>query len=271
MKDFASLKRGDVILQNASNSGVGQAVIQICKAYGYQSVNVIRDRPGVKALMDSLYEMGASLVVLESRIRDEETAAQIAALMAAGSSGNAVSSSSSAAAKAGIKLAFNGVGGKSATNLARLLGDQGQLITYGGMSKEPVTLPTSLFIFKRLEAKGFWLSKWLKERDEQVEANQGDKSLVHRQEMYSELFSLVRKGYLREPVHETWDWDKIQDDDALCKIAHFESSASSSRSSNAGVASKRGGLAASMAPAYSPDQNGHGKRILTNYFHQLDR
>jgi hypothetical protein len=32
------------------------------------------------------------------------------------------------------------------------------LVTYGGMSMKPVTLPTSLFIFKDLHARGFWLS-----------------------------------------------------------------------------------------------------------------
>jgi trans-2-enoyl-CoA reductase len=254
------LKRGDVVVQNASNSAVGQAVIQICKAYGYKSVNVIRDRPGVKALIDTLYEMGASLVVLESEVRDDETAEKIRALMPKDSSIHSTKSASSS-----IKLAFNGVGGKSATNLARLLGDQGQIVTYGGMSREPITIPTSLFIFKRLEAKGFWLSKWLKERDE--EANRLGKPLVHRQEMYSELFSLARKGFLKEPVHETWAWDKIKDDDALCKIAHFEGGSSStnvgSKSSSIGSSSRRGlGAATSMAPAYLP---GIGKRILTNF------
>ena len=42
--DFVALKPGDVILQNGANSGVGQAVIQIAKALGLKTVNVIRNR-----------------------------------------------------------------------------------------------------------------------------------------------------------------------------------------------------------------------------------
>lgn len=34
----------------------------------------------------------------------------------------------------------------------------GTIVTYGGMSMKPVSLPTSLFIFKDLHARGFWLS-----------------------------------------------------------------------------------------------------------------
>ena len=103
MRDFVPLKRGDLVIQNSANSGVGQAVIQICRAYGYKSVNVIRDRPHVRELEKSLYEMGADLVLLENTLRDEDTAKKIAALGPA------------------PRLALNGVGGKSATNLARLL------------------------------------------------------------------------------------------------------------------------------------------------------
>ena len=34
----------------------------------------------------------------------------------------------------------------------------GTLVSYGGMSMKPVTIPTSLFIFKGIQARGFWLS-----------------------------------------------------------------------------------------------------------------
>lgn len=35
---------GDSVIQNAANSGVGQAVIQIAAARGINTINVIRDR-----------------------------------------------------------------------------------------------------------------------------------------------------------------------------------------------------------------------------------
>lgn len=32
------------------------------------------------------------------------------------------------------------------------------MVTYGGMSLMPVTVPTGLFIFKDITCRGFWLS-----------------------------------------------------------------------------------------------------------------
>ena len=40
---FAFLS-GDTVIQNAANSGVGQAVIQIAAARGFTTINVVRDR-----------------------------------------------------------------------------------------------------------------------------------------------------------------------------------------------------------------------------------
>uniref|UniRef100_A0A8C8AYP8 Enoyl-[acyl-carrier-protein] reductase, mitochondrial n=1 Tax=Otus sunia TaxID=257818 RepID=A0A8C8AYP8_9STRI len=44
LADFETLAPGDSIIQNAANSGVGQAVIQIAKASGIKTINVVRDR-----------------------------------------------------------------------------------------------------------------------------------------------------------------------------------------------------------------------------------
>ncbi|KAL2920090.1 mitochondrial 2-enoyl thioester reductase [Polyrhizophydium stewartii] len=173
LKDFGELKPGDVILQNSANSGVGQAVIQLARAWGFKTVNVVRSRPNLDELVKQLKDLGADMVVTEEQLRLPETAKQIAALGPP------------------PKLGLNGVGGKSATNLARLLGDHAYFVTYGGMSKEPVTLPTSLFIFKDLKCCGFWMNKW---------------NLTHpleaREAIFRDLFELVRQGKLQEPIHE---------------------------------------------------------------------
>lgn len=44
MKIWIYLYPGDSVIQNAANSGVGQAVIQIAKASGIKTINVVRDR-----------------------------------------------------------------------------------------------------------------------------------------------------------------------------------------------------------------------------------
>jgi NADPH:quinone reductase-like Zn-dependent oxidoreductase len=52
------------------------------------------------------------------------------------------------------RLALNCVGGKSATELARHLGHGGTMVSYGAMGRAPISLPTSLFIFKDIVRRG---------------------------------------------------------------------------------------------------------------------
>lgn len=40
----SAVPAGDSVIQNAANSGVGQAVIQIAAARGINTINVVRDR-----------------------------------------------------------------------------------------------------------------------------------------------------------------------------------------------------------------------------------
>jgi trans-2-enoyl-CoA reductase len=42
--DFISLSPGDVVVQNGANSGVGEAVIQLSKLWGFKTFNIVRDR-----------------------------------------------------------------------------------------------------------------------------------------------------------------------------------------------------------------------------------
>jgi NADPH:quinone reductase-like Zn-dependent oxidoreductase len=56
------------------------------------------------------------------------------------------------------------VGGKETTTMAKLLGHGAHLVSYGGMAKQPLSLPVSLFIFKNLTCRGFWQSHWYKQK-----------------------------------------------------------------------------------------------------------
>lgn len=59
-----------------------------------------------------------------------------------------------------LKLALNCVGGESATNLARVLAPNGTLVSYGGMSKKPLSLPSEVVADRQLKVEGFWMAKW---------------------------------------------------------------------------------------------------------------
>ena len=42
LRDFATLRPGDVVIQNGANSMVGLAVIQMAREMGVKTVNVVR-------------------------------------------------------------------------------------------------------------------------------------------------------------------------------------------------------------------------------------
>jgi NADPH:quinone reductase-like Zn-dependent oxidoreductase len=45
--DFVSMKPGDVIIQNAANSAVGLAIIELSRHFGLKTINIIRKRCAV--------------------------------------------------------------------------------------------------------------------------------------------------------------------------------------------------------------------------------
>lgn len=57
-------------------------------------------------------------------------------------------------------LALNCIGGKNATELSRSLADGGTMVTYGGMSRKPLIIPTGKLIFNDIKLKGFWMTRW---------------------------------------------------------------------------------------------------------------
>ncbi|XP_015987467.2 enoyl-[acyl-carrier-protein] reductase, mitochondrial isoform X3 [Rousettus aegyptiacus] len=162
--------RGDSVIQNAANSGVGQAVIQIAAALGLRTINVVRDRPDIHRLTDRLKNLGAEYVITEEELRNHEMKNFFKDVPRP-------------------RLALNCVGGKSSTELLRHLAPGGTMVTYGGMAKQPVIASVSLLIFKDLKLRGFWLSQW-----------KNDHSRDHLEELILTLCHFVRQGQLTAPA-----------------------------------------------------------------------
>ena len=80
-----------------------------------------------------------------------------------------------------IKLALNCVGGEVTTNMARVLGHGATLVTYGGMSKQPLVIPHEVLTYKGLNLRGFWMAEWYKK------SNAADKSA-----MINDIAGLIR-------------------------------------------------------------------------------
>lgn len=172
LSDFEDLKPGETVIQNAANSGVGQAVIEIAAARGINTINVVRDRPEFTQLSDRLKAIGATHVIKEEALRRPEIKELFKACPKP-------------------KLALNGVGGKSATELLRHLQFGGSMVTYGGMAKQPVTVPVSALIFKDVKVRGFWVTKWKKDHSNDGRAFRA---------MLDELCHLIQQGKLTAPA-----------------------------------------------------------------------
>ncbi|XP_057548911.1 enoyl-[acyl-carrier-protein] reductase, mitochondrial isoform X1 [Amaranthus tricolor] len=167
LQDFVQLNPGDAIVQNGATSMVGQCVIQLARTQGVHSINIIRDRAGADKVKERLKYLGADEVFTESQLVVKNVKDMLGTLPEPA-------------------LGFNCVGGNASTLVLKFLRSGGTMVTYGGMSKKPVTTSTSAFIFKDLSLRGFWLQKWMS----------SDKASECRT-MIDHLLGLMRDGKIK--------------------------------------------------------------------------
>lgn len=186
LRDFIHLKDGEFFIQNGANSGVGRAAIQLGKQWGLRSINIIRGRDDKAAedkLKRDLYDIGADVVITDAELQSQGIKDMAAEWTDKG--------------RSPIKLALNCVNGKAATAMAKLLASESHFVTYGAMSKQPLTIPASMLIFKDIHFHGFWVSRWAQRNPEDK------KSTV------AEVLDLVRAGKFKDtPVERiAWEWE----------------------------------------------------------------
>lgn len=185
--DWDWMRQGEEwLIQNGANSGVGRAAIQLGREWGVKTLNVIRDRKtpeDTEAMKKELLDLGATAVITESQLLSREFRGLVNEVTRQG--------------KEPIRLALNCVGGDSATSMAKVLAPGSHLVTYGAMSKQPVSLPSGLLIFKNLAFDGFWVSKW------------GDKNPQLKESTIKDVLELTRAGKFKDIPSEdvTWSWD----------------------------------------------------------------
>ena len=180
MTKFVDLAPGEWLLQTAANSGVGLCLIQLAKAAGLRTVNVVR-RAG---LDEELTALGADVVLLDG----PDLAQRITA----------------ATQGAGIRLAIDAVGGSQIVRFGDALADEAIVLNYGRLSGENPQLSGHQCVFKRLVLTGFWLVPWLQKLSRQeVEA------------LYAGLARRMAEGTLRIPVEKTFPIEEIKQAVAL--------------------------------------------------------
>ncbi|CCJ30556.1 unnamed protein product, partial [Pneumocystis jirovecii] len=171
LKNFISLQQGDYFIQNGANSHVGQMVIQLSRIWGLKSINIIRDRPDVDKLKLYLYDIGATHVVTDVELANKEFMKEMINKW----TGNS-----------GVSLGLNCVGGKSVLDLSHYIKENGHLITYGAMSRQPLFMSSGSLIFKNIHLHGFWLTKYIKTYPEK------------KLEILNDIIKYIKNGSFRE-------------------------------------------------------------------------
>ena len=183
LQDFVPLRVGDVVIQNAANSGVGQMAIQLSKYKGVKTINVVREREDFDAVQKYLHDLGANLVVTDKQIRLPKEKSKILEQF-----GRA-------------KLALNAVGGKSINDLSGYVQQKGTIVTYGAMSKEPNVIPAGKFIFMDHRYVGYWNTRWIEENYQSKEYRR----------MIEGLCQLSMDGRIKEPLMEKFSLERFRD------------------------------------------------------------
>uniref|UniRef100_A0A1I7TEZ9 Enoyl-[acyl-carrier-protein] reductase, mitochondrial n=1 Tax=Caenorhabditis tropicalis TaxID=1561998 RepID=A0A1I7TEZ9_9PELO len=152
LKKYVELEKGDYVIQNSANSGVGRSVIELCKVFGFRSINIVRDRKNIETLKTDLWKIGADHVFTEEEFK--ETYRKFLKTI-----------------NARPKLALNGVGGKSALQISSVLERGGTCVTYGGMSKKAHEFTTSALVFNDIQIRGVAVGMWARREENLDEWN----------------------------------------------------------------------------------------------------
>jgi len=189
LRDFTTLNEGDYFIQNGANSGVGRAAIQLGRKWGYKSINIIRaraDKVGEEKLKQELKDLGADIVITDTELQAQGIKDRVKEWTKSSP----------------IRLALNCVNGKAASAMAKLLDSSAHFVTYGAMSKQPLSIPASMLIFKDVHFHGFWVSRW------------AEKHAEAKMETVADVLDMTRKGEFRDTPFDkiAWEWDSREED-----------------------------------------------------------
>lgn len=177
LTDFVDVARGQWVIQNAANSGVGRSVIAVARHLGIRTVNIVRR----EELVSELKAVGADVVLVDgpdlpARIKE-------------------------ATGGAAISLAFDGVGGDATQAVLDALAPHGKVVVYSGMSGRPAQVNGAKLVFTGKQVIGFWLVDWF----------QSQKNYDRVTAIYEELAPLVATGAIRFPIAGEFTLDQYAD------------------------------------------------------------
>jgi NADPH:quinone reductase-like Zn-dependent oxidoreductase len=136
LSNYADLKPGDWVVQNAANSGVGRSLIALAKARGFRTINLARD----ESVFADLTASGADIVHRDDATAAEDVRREIG--------------------DARVALAVDSVGGDGVARLIELLSDGGSLVSYAAATGQPMAINALALIGKGLTVRGFFAGQF---------------------------------------------------------------------------------------------------------------
>ncbi|MHA2170707.1 MAG: zinc-dependent alcohol dehydrogenase family protein [Candidatus Kariarchaeaceae archaeon] len=176
LTEFVSLQPGDWVIQNAANSAVGRYVIELCKIWGYRTLNIVRR----ESLVTELMALGADVVLVDGDDLPRRVRESIG--------------------EDKIQLGFDAVAGEASNRLIQCLGHGGILVVYGALSLQNIQVNMGVLMAKDLTVKSFWLSRWFPQTDQKKV-----------KETFSKLIELIAQKKLLARVDKTYQLSEISE------------------------------------------------------------
>ncbi|WP_454197821.1 zinc-binding dehydrogenase [Nocardia sp. Marseille-Q1738] len=167
------LNSGEWLVINAANGAVGRQVNIFARQRGLHVLNLVRGPASVAALRELGFEpvLDTESEGWRDRVETVTSGAPIA-------------------------RAVDQVGGRAAADELALLAPGGELISFGALSGQPLSLDPGGLIFKQAVVKGFWGSK----RIEEIGGEQ-------RRRLIGELIDLAARGVLKLAIEAAYPLD----------------------------------------------------------------
>jgi NADPH:quinone reductase-like Zn-dependent oxidoreductase len=182
--DELDVQPGEWLLQNAAGSTLGRVVLQLARARGFRTINVVRRAEQAQELL----ALGADEVIASDR---DDLGKRVREITGG----------------EGVGKAIDAVGGELAGRIAAALAPRGTLITYGRLSGEAsVPLDTRIQIFAGTTVRGFWLVRWFQEVPP-----------AHVEQTIATVLGLMAEGVVDPPVEARYDLADVRE-----AVAHSE-------------------------------------------------
>jgi trans-2-enoyl-CoA reductase len=176
LSEFVRLDSDEWVIQNAANSAVGLYLVQLARARGQRTINVVR-REDAAAIVQAA---GGDVVITDGDDLDRRVA--------------------EATGGVEIRLGLDAVAGTATGRLADCLCRGAILVNYGHMSDAPCTVQPDAFVFRDLTMRGFWLASWFRSTPQS-----------ERAALLGEIAGLIANGKLHTPIHATYDLGEIKE------------------------------------------------------------